>query len=218
VASHARTTENSVASTSNRSHKTPNSWVAAGEEYQVPIHRHPDEMSSSFVSSPPRLRTTKNRRGAPSSKAPSSVEEPPNMSLPDLPSEDHPDSSFKGWLTSGVLEALNRAAGLTLSTTGTLITPPLLMTKNVLIPGLLAVFIEYMDSVTPPRVKDWLRVLSSSVYHLFSVLGSTTRGKSFSDQFVRVLRDIVQVMSAPESRQVLVDGMACSVKLADALQ
>jgi hypothetical protein len=140
------------------------------------------------------------------------------MSLPELPSEVHPDSSFKGWLTSGVLEALNRAAGLTLSTTGTLMLPPLLMTKNVLLPGLLALFIDTMDSVTPPRVKDWLRILSSSVYHLFSVLGSTTRGKSFSDQFVRVLRDIVQVMSAPESRQVLVDGMACTVKLADALQ
>jgi hypothetical protein len=136
------------------------------------------------------------------------------MAQPELPSEGHPDSSFKSWLTSGALEALNVTAGWTLST----MAPPLQMTKNILLPGLLALFIDTMDSVTPPRVKDWFRILSSSVYHLLSVLRSTSRGKIFSDQFVLVLQDIVQAMSAPESRQVLVDGMACSVKLADALQ
>jgi len=127
-------------------------------------------------------------------------------------------SSFKTWLSGGIMDALGTAAGVTLSTTGRLVTPPLQMTKALLLPGLLALIVDMFDAITPPRVQDWFRIISSSVYHLMVVLGNTEKGQIFSSQVYIVLQDILQAMSAPESRQVLVDGMASSVKFADALQ
>lgn len=113
---------------------------------------------------------------------------------------------------------LGAAAGVTLSTTGKLVAPPLHVTKTVLLPGMLALVIDTLDTITPPRVQDWFRILSSSVHHVMVVLGSTERGQNFSNQLYVVLHDILQVFSAPESRQVLVDGMAASVKFAEALK
>ena len=135
---------------------------------------------------------------------------------PEIPPEN--ESSFKSWLTSGILGGLNVVAGITLSTTGQIMAPPLHVTKTVLLPGLLALFIDTFDATAPQRVKDWFRILSSSVYHLFSVLRSTSSGQKFSSQFWIVLQDIIGALSSPETRQVLVDGVACSVKLADALK
>ena len=131
---------------------------------------------------------------------------------------DSSNTNFKNWLTSGILGALGAAAGATISTTGKLVAPPLEMTRTILLPGLLALIVDTLDTITPPRVQDWFRILSSSVYHLMVVLGSTERGKEFSTQLYVVLQDALHVLSAPESRQVLVDGMAASVKFADALQ
>jgi hypothetical protein len=127
-------------------------------------------------------------------------------------------TSFKGWLADSMLDVLNTAAGFTISTTGTILSPPIAMTKNVLLPGLLAILVDTLDNITPPRIQDWFRILSSSVYHLYSVLKSTEQGQKFRHQLVLVLQNIFEVWSAPESRQVVVDGMAASVKLADALQ
>ena len=198
-------------STANRSQKTPVSW-AVQQEYEVPIY-DPDDMSGR-ISSPPRLGTqrTKKRKGTPNSKA--SFDD---FSLPpELPPEQ--DTSFKGWLASGILDTLNAAAGITLATTGQIIAPPLQLTKSVLFPALLALFVDTMDAVTPPRVKDWMRIISASFYHLFSVLTTTEKGQTFTKQFVLVLQDLLQALSSPETRQVLVDGMASTVKLAEALQ
>jgi hypothetical protein len=128
------------------------------------------------------------------------------------------DSWFKSWLTVGILDVLGAAAGVTLSTTGKLVAPPLQMTKTLIIPGLLALMVDTLDAVTPPRVQDWFRILSSSLHHLMTVLRSTDKGKIFSSQVYIVLQDILKALSAPESRQVLVDGMATSVKFAAALQ
>jgi hypothetical protein len=213
VASRRNTETNSLGgSTTNRSQKTPHTWAAQGE-YRVPIHRHPDDLSST-ISSPPILgtqRTTK-RKGTPNPTTSTD-----DLSLPpDLPPMQ--DSSFKGWLTSSILETLNVAAGVTFKTTGQLLAPSLEMTRTLLLPALLSLFVDTMDSITPPRVKDWLRIISSGVHHLLSVLTSTEKGQMFSNQSVIVLQDILQALSSPETRQVLVDGMACNVKLADALQ
>jgi hypothetical protein len=128
------------------------------------------------------------------------------------------NNGFKNWLTSGILDVLGTAAGVTLSTTGMLVAPPLQMTKTLLLPGLLALFVDTLDAITPPRVQDWFRILSSSVHHLITVLGNTEKGKLFSVQVYIVLQDFLQAISAPESRQVLVDGMATSVKFAAALK
>ena len=137
---------------------------------------------------------------------------------PETAAASNDDSLFKSWLTTGILDFLGTVAGLTVSTTGKLVAPPLYMTKTILLPGLLALIVETLDFITPPRVKDWFRILSSSFYHLMTVLGSTEKGNAFSSQVYVVLQDILQALSAPESRQVLVNLMATSVKFAAALQ
>lgn len=141
---------------------------------------------------------------------------PPVISPADGTKETN-NNGFKNWLTSGILDVLGTAAGVTLSTTGMLVAPPLQMTKTLILPGLLALFVDALDAITPPRVQDWFRILSSSVHHLITVLGNTEKGKLFSTQVYIVLQDLLQALSAPESRQVLVDAMATSVKFAAAL-
>jgi hypothetical protein len=127
-------------------------------------------------------------------------------------------NSFKGWLAESILDVLNTAAGLTISTTGTILSPPIAMTKNVILPAILAILVDTLDNITPPRIQDWFRILSSSVYHLYSVLTSTEQGQKFRHQLLLFFQTLLEVWSAPESRQVVVDGMATGVKLADALQ
>jgi hypothetical protein len=126
--------------------------------------------------------------------------------------------SFKGWLLEGMLGMLNTAAGFTISTTGAILQTPIALTQNVVLPGVLAIIVETIDSMTPPRVQDWFRILSSSVYNLFTVLKSTDQGKRFRHQFVLFVQSIFELWSSPESRQAAVDGMAAAVKFADALQ
>ena len=141
--------------------------------------------------------------------------QPPQQQAPNQQQE----SSFRKWMAEGMLETLNVVAGITLSTTGTILSPPIALTRAI-IPSLLAVIVDALDAATPRRVQDWFRILSSSVYHLFVVLvaGSTERGKRFKSQITQVAHSFVEAWSAPESRQVVVDGMATGVKLADALQ
>lgn len=233
---------------SRRVRNSASSWAPSqeGVEYQIPVLNHRDELSVS-VSSPPRVKhhhgTRRRRRqklgggGTPDSRRGGSLADDAttktDFSLPpELTTENHKnsngkpqqqqqqsqESTFRSWLTSGVLDTLNVVAGVTLSTTGQLMAPPLQMTKTVLLPGLLALFVDTFDTMTPQRVKDWFRIISSSVYHVVSVLRSTTRGHAFSDQFVVVLQDLLHALSCPEARQVMVDGMATSVRLAEALQ
>jgi hypothetical protein len=128
-------------------------------------------------------------------------------------------SSFKKWLADGMLDGLNAIAGITLSTTNTLLSPPIALTRNIILPGVLAIIIDTLDTITPPRVQDWFRIISSSVYHFFTVLisGSSQPGMQFRNQVGVVVQSFLEAWSAPESRQVVVDTMATGVKLADAL-
>ena len=134
--------------------------------------------------------------------------------------ENKEPSSFKNWLADGILDALNVVAGITLSTTGTLLSPPIAMTKNVILPGIIAILIDTLDTITPIRVQDWLRIISASLHHLFVALlsGTTERGLKFRSQVSIVAQSVLETWSAPESRQVVVDGMATGVKFADAMQ
>jgi hypothetical protein len=136
------------------------------------------------------------------------------------PQQQEQPSSYRKWLSEGMLETLNVVAGITLSTTGTILSPPIAMTRNIILPSLLAILVDTLDAFTPNQVQDWFRILSSSVYHFFVVLvaGSTDRGMRFRNQVTRVAQSSLAAWSAPESRQVVVDGMATGVKLADALQ
>lgn len=118
----------------------------------------------------------------------------------------------------GSLELLKIAGGLTLSTTGTIMAPSLKVTQQIILPSLFAATMDYIKKLTPQRVKDWLRILSSSFYNLFSVLRETRRGKEFRSRIVTVGGDVVDCISSDASRQVITDGMATFVKLAEAMQ
>ena len=137
----------------------------------------------------------------------------------------HPDvnnnktsTSFKGWLAEGIVDILNAAAGVTLSTTATILSPPIALTRDVVLPAMLAIIVDTLDNVTPTIVQDWFRIITSSLYHLVSVLKSTHQGKLFRKQLILVLQNFIESVSAPEARQVVVDSMATGIKLADALQ
>jgi len=159
-------------------------------------------------------------------RSPSIQKSGSHQSVPDLlppemgatPKQQAQGNGFKSWLTSGILDVLGAAAGVTLSTTGKLVAPPLHVTKTLLLPGLLALFVDTLDAITPLWVQDWFRIISSSLHHLMVVLGNTEKGQLFSNQVYVVLQDMLQVFSSTETRQVLVDAMATSVRLAGALK
>jgi hypothetical protein len=114
----------------------------------------------------------------------------------------------------GSIELLKIAGGFTLSTTGKIVTPPLVLAQQVLLPSLW----EYLKSQTPQRLKDWLRIIGSSLHNFVTVLKNTDRGKVFRRRLVIVVADIVDCLSSRTSRQVIVDGTAAFVKFAEALK
>jgi len=115
------------------------------------------------------------------------------------------------------LEFLRIAGGVTLSTTGKLVAPPLLVTRKIVLPSLWHAMVDYISTVTPSRAKGWFKIISSSFHHFFSVLWSTTRGTLFRARVVRVGGDILDCISSDNARQVLMDSMGCLVKAAEAL-
>ena len=118
---------------------------------------------------------------------------------------------------SGTIEFLKVAGGLTLNATGKVVAPPLHVTRTVLLPALWAASVDYLGRSTPKRVKDWFRILSSSVYHFVSVLRETEKGQIFRQRLFILGGDWLDCLSADTTRQVLVDGMAGLVKLVEAL-
>ena len=160
-------------------------------------------------------------RSTPPRRAARPISPDDDLLPPDLgdPQNSNPeDTSFRAWLAAGMLDLLGTAAGVTLSTTGRLVAPPLHVTRTVLLPAILDLIVDTLDSITPQKVQDWFRILTSSFHHLMVVLRSTEKGQEFSGQLYLVLQDFLQAASAPESRQVLVESMATSVKLIDAMQ
>jgi hypothetical protein len=125
--------------------------------------------------------------------------------------------SFRDWLAAGAVDFLKLTGGVALTTTEFLVSPPLQMTR-LLLPSLLAALLEYIDLVTPPRCKDWFQIVSSSIYHVISVLKHTDKGKEFRTQVGNVGGDLRELLSSDVVRQVLMDHMAANVKMAEALQ
>ena len=119
---------------------------------------------------------------------------------------------------ASTLGILKLAGGVTLSTTGTILSPSLEITRNVLLPSLLAGIADYLSYISPQRLKDWFRILSASIHHLIAVIVSTERGSLFRRKIVRVGGDLVDVASSDQSRQALMDGIACFIKFNEALQ
>ena len=91
------------------------------------------------------------------------------------------------------LEFLKLAGGITLSTTGRLVAPPLHVTRTFILPNLWQASLDAVAHATPERVKDWFRIVSSSFYHFFAVLGKTERGAFFRQRVLVALSDVVDV-------------------------
>ena len=119
---------------------------------------------------------------------------------------------------SSTLGILKLFGDVTLSTTGTILSPSIEMTRQVLLPQLFAALADYISNISPQRLKDWFRILSASVHHIIAVIVSTERGSIFRHKFARAFGDVVDVASSDTSRQAIMDGMACFVKLGEALQ
>jgi hypothetical protein len=133
-----------------------------------------------------------------------------------------PPPSFSDRLTSsavsGTLGLLRLASDVTLSTTGKLVAPPLQATQHLLLPTLFAAVRDYVSSITSQRVKDWFRIVQSSLHHLVSVLLSTPVGQEFRQDVVNVGADVMDCLSSDSARQVITDAMACVVKFSEAIQ
>ena len=135
--------------------------------------------------------------------------------------KDHQGPSLPDRLASSALgatvELLKMAGGVTLSTTGALVAPPLHVTRQFLLPALWDASLASLHDNTPTRVKDWFRIVSSSISHFITVLGSTQRGKHLRGRLLVVWRDILECLTADVTRQVFLDGTACMVKGAQML-
>ena len=118
----------------------------------------------------------------------------------------------------GTVELLKLAGGATLSTTGRLVAPPLRVTKDILLPSMWHAAKDYASSVTPQRVKDWLRIFSSSISHFFLVLKNTNSGKVFRERAITVTADLVDCASSEVSRQIIADSMSLFVRFAEAMK
>lgn len=117
----------------------------------------------------------------------------------------------------GTLELLKLAGGATLSTTGKIISPSIQVTRQVVFPALWSALTDYYEYIAPPRLKDWFRIVTSSLHHFITVLTNTHKGIVFQKKVVNVGRNVVDCLSSDASRQVIVDGMSTVVKLAEAL-
>ena len=139
---------------------------------------------------------------------------------PLLSSEEEPSTiqdRIAASALAGTLELLKLAGGVTLNTTGRLVAPPIHVVRTVLLPVLWHALVDTVDSKTPDRVKDWFRIISSSVRHFFSVLRHTQRGIHFRGRLIILLSNLVDVLVSDTTRQLLMDGTASLVKLAELL-
>ena len=116
----------------------------------------------------------------------------------------------------GTLDLLKFTTGVALSTTGALVAPPLHVTRTLILPQLLAALRAQLTDWTPRRLQDWLRIVASSVHHVVTLLQSTRRGIELRHSVVSVMVDVLDIMTSESFRQVIVDGMACTVKCAEA--
>lgn len=137
--------------------------------------------------------------------------------LPVEPKTEH-EKTMQDRLVSGSLGLMKLAGGITLSTTGKLIMPPLKITKEIIIPALWEATKDRVSFYTPQRLKDWFQIVFASLYNCVNVLKNTPKGKIFRSKIEVVGSDIVDCLTSDASRQCIADGMGTLVKLSEALQ
>ena len=184
----------------------------AASSYQVPLNDTNVDSSSGGQRRHPqsRRRRPRSRSRGPSSQQPCSDEE-----------EAAEPASLQDRLTgaalAGTLDVLKLLGGVTLSTTGKLAAPPLHVTRTFLLPSLWAALVDYVSSTSPTRLRDWYRIVRSSVHHIVNTLKNTDAGHAFRSRLLLVVTDLVDCLSNDTTRQLLLDSVGCSVQLAEAL-
>jgi hypothetical protein len=173
--------------------------------YQVPIR---DAAAPRTPATPHRRsRSSRNDTTTISSQG-QPVQQPVQLSLQDR---------LTATALAGTLELLKQVGGVTLSTTGALVAPPLHVTRTILLPHLWAAAKDYLTTASPVRLKDWFRIFSSSIYHVIHTLEHTETGHAFRSRLLIVLADLVECLAADTTRQCLLDGMSAVVKWSEAV-
>jgi hypothetical protein len=214
------TASSSVATTSRGG--APNSWAAKSEDglltqrqQQGSSQANVREESAGSVRSRRRRQANDGNSSAAFDEASESLF-PPDMG--NLPNEgQNPQGNFRDWLAAGAVDVLKMTGGVALSTTGKLVAPPIQMTR-MLLPGLMAAIIDSFDKSAPERLKDWVRIFSSSIYHLVTVLKNTEQGHIFRSRLGKVGGDLRDLASSDIALQAIVDTMSTTVKFTEALQ
>ena len=181
--------------------------------------RQTSESVSASVGSLPSLHQTQNRRrGGKSNQQASKHRRGNDKNKQHKQHEPSLTERIGTSALSSTLGILKLAGGVTLSTTGTILSPSLEITRNLILPSLLTSIADYLSYISPQRLKDWFRILSASVQHVITVIVSTQQGSVFRRKVVRVGGDFVDVISSDQSRQAQMDGVACFIKFSEALQ
>ena len=212
--------------------------------YEVPIHdpENNTNHTAKQQSSQPNTSRIRYRAGSVESRKPKKSGSSSRGSRPSSTYDDH-DSTMAGgsenvWETtlntprtelsiqeriantaiSGTIELLKQVGGVTVSATGALVAPPLHITRTVLLPSLFAALKDFIASNSPVRVKDWFRIFSTSIYHMFNTLQNTEAGLDFSNRMVMIMIDLIDCISAETTRQLLLDVMSSFVKFFEVVQ
>lgn len=177
--------------------------VDEGQRADIPDHVY--EMNR--PTTPRRRRRPREGRSDDPSTA-ETVSEAPQPSLPDR---------ITRTALSGTLGVLKQVGGLTLSTTGALVAPPLHVTKTILLPQIWAAFVDFLASNSPPRLQHWFRIVQTSIYHVGNTLLNTNPGRTARLRWLRVWNDGVDCLSSAPARQWIIDLSSTLIKGADLL-
>ena len=153
----------------------------------------------------------------------------PNANHPDASHASHADAGTNATIdpaavtnasadsSNPLLSALLFLTKTSLSTTASLLQPPLQMTTAVLLPSLYCALADLLSATTPTRVQDWVVIFTASVKHLFGVVVQSRGGERLRGNVGRVGGGVVDVAATPAFRGLLIEGTATALSLAEAL-
>jgi hypothetical protein len=139
-------------------------------------------------------------------------EEQPPASSPSLPDR------LTATALAASIEVLKSVGGVTLSTTGAVMAPSIHVARTWVLPSVYAAWTEYWNATCPTRLQNWIRIVQSSIYHLYDTLKNTDKGQQCIQQFVVIWLDLVECLSSPTSRQCFMDMIATWIQFIEACE
>jgi len=117
-----------------------------------------------------------------------------------------------------VFQILRFVSGITISTTSTILQPPLRATKSFVLPEIGYALSSYYNDITPERVKLWLKVLPSFASQSTRVLAQSERGIALGHKISATAASGLETLSSVEIRRVVLSSMTLWIKIAHAFQ